>query len=138
MALGLKHNETRSRRTNPTGKLTAICAAKKKSINQSNALIRLCEFHPEIADAFAKLEFGDLPFGCVVAVGRFTAAGNIEMLAVDKLKPAERALGDYSPGRFFLRFTNIVALKTPAPVTGRQGWFNLPPEVEAAIRNQLL
>ena len=138
MVLGLKHNETRSRRTNPTGELTAICAAKKKSAELADALMVLCEYHPEIANAFAMLDFKDLPFGCVVAVGRFIASGNVEMWDVKKLTPIERALGNYSPGRFVLRFQDIVALKTPVPVTGRQGCFNLPPEVEAAVRKQLL
>ena len=77
----------------------------------------------------------------IAATLRF--AGNTEADIQEALKPAltpqERAFGDYSVGRFgwlteskFLR-----RLAAPVPCVGHQGIFNLPPDVEAAVMEQI-
>ena len=136
MALGLKQNETRSWYLNPTGELTAICAAKKQS-GELRVKFNDLKLNGKIGLGFYDYSYGELPFGFVVAVGRFCASGNVELFVNEHLSIHERLLGDYSPGRFVWRFENIVELKNPVSVIGRQGIFNLPPDVEAKVRAQL-
>jgi hypothetical protein len=49
----------------------------------------------------------------------------------------ERMLGNYAAGRFAWLTNHCQPLKNPVPVVGRQGFFNLPADVEAKVREQL-
>jgi hypothetical protein len=86
------------------------------------------------------------PLGCVVSVGELfesiTAEKWIELHKEALNAEASWALrelrfGNYAPGRGVWRFRNMRRLVTPIPVRGGQQWFNLPPDVEAAVRAQL-
>jgi len=138
IALGLKHIETRRRRLNFLGEL-AICAAQKSTGDMAAIFDGLLVDHPEILRAFVDVvenDFHLLPFGCVVAVVQVRANGNIEFWS-DSISQTERALGDYSKGRFALEWNNVIRLKNPVPVIGRQSLFNLSADVEAKVREQL-
>jgi len=53
------------------------------------------------------------------------------------LTPRERALGDYSSGRFAWRLHKIRRVLEPYPIKGRQRLWRVKPEDEAAIRERL-
>ncbi len=146
MALDLKANETRSWPTAHRGEL-AICSAKRPmtplewSVVHEHIMpaLRLVNPHALISDLFHT--------GCVLAVVDLYAC--VPTYFLDGKKPlrfhdhdvtlsaTEAALGDYSKGRFAWLTQGRRQIQ-PVPVTGRQGLFNLPPSVEAAVRKQLL
>jgi len=97
-----------------------------------------------------------MPFGAVVAVVKFGAAWPV-LTATDGRPDghwtndgehligygsfpvdftAELPLGDFTPGRYGWLLSDPHLLTTPVPVTGKQGVFNLPDDVEAAVRAQ--
>lgn len=127
MAHGLKQNETRSWPTSHRGDL-AICSAKRR---------------PTLADCGdpATLERAlQFPFGCVVCVVRVVECVPTRMFGPDggrRLSPQEFDLGDYSLGRFAWVTQDCRRLARPVPVVGRQGLFELPPEVQRAVRAQI-
>lgn len=138
MADELKLYETRNRLTHFRGEL-AICAAQRKS--------RYMEFGAEIEDLILRLGIlhwqrtklmsprpALLPLGAVVCVVSVYDCQPVEQVRVS---PLERLVGDYSRGRFAWLTRDCRQLKTPVPVKGKQGFFNLPPEVEAQVRAQL-
>ncbi len=46
-------------------------------------------------------------------------------------------LGDFAPGRYGWLLSDPRRLATPVPVTGKQGVFDLPDDVAAAVREQM-
>lgn len=54
-----------------------------------------------------------------------------------RIPPADFALGDLSPGRCGWMLGNVRALKTPIPCRGYQCLFEVPPDVEAKVQEQL-
>lgn len=154
MANGSKRNETRGGVTKVRGEV-AICASKK----WTNQLKELCYSSP-----FSEGLVGDLfkgmggevermtqvmlntPLGCVVAVGELYDSITSEewiRLHADALRAnsssvlRELRFGNYAPGRGVWRFRKMRKLAKPVPCKGAQQWFNLPPDVEAAVRAQL-
>lgn len=66
--------------------------------------------------------------------------GTAEPLGESKIiNPTEYLLGDYTPhiGRHGWLTRNRRKLAIPVPVTGHQGFFNLPPHIEAHVRSDL-
>lgn len=119
MALGKKHNETRGYPTKYRGPLV-ICAAKRLvDIEQYELVIQLgvdvATWRP--------------PYGCAVCVVElydsvptdFIHYG-MNRLVVDE---TEKLFGDYSMGRYAWKTRNLRKLKTPVPVLGRQGFFEV-------------
>ncbi len=140
MAHELKLNETRSRLTHWRGEL-AICSAQRTFYP--------CEFGHEVEDLVDRLGHiwmkenklkprGQrelfLPKGYVVCVVNVVACKPTEEV---NPSPLELVLGDYRPGRFAWITRECRKLKTPVPVKGKQGFFNLPTDVEAEVRAQL-
>lgn len=118
IAIGAKHNETRSWYTAYRGPL-AIHAAKTK---EHADYIR----EPTVSAAFSAAgikRIEDLPFGCVLVTCRMFDCVRTEKIA-DSISPIERALGDYTPGRFAWVFTDFVILPQPIPARGSQGFWN--------------
>ncbi len=126
MASGVKQIETRSWPTSHLGDLV-ICSSKRKPS---------CE---ECGDDETYKAALLLPYGCVVCVVEVYDCWQTERIINlrQPISQAERDLGDYAPGRFGWLTRNCRQLKTPVPVVGRQGLFNLPSEVEAEVRRQL-
>ena len=92
---GVKHYETRPRRTRIRGRV-AVHAGRLA---------------------------GNLPRGAVIGTVEIVDCVPVEEL-VDSLDNRERLLGDYSPGRFAWVLQNPVMFKTPIPAHGKQGWWN--------------
>jgi hypothetical protein len=124
VAIGIKTHETRSWRTSHLGPL-AIHAAKKRTLENERIFQDLWDI-PEIGFAFADhldLNFNWLPFGAIIATCKLTCVGD-----VDFWKPTEiqKALGNYSPGRFVWVLEDIKKLDAPIPFKGQQGFFEVP------------
>jgi hypothetical protein len=82
--------------------------------------------HREMFEAFydsGEERFGWLPFGCIVAKANLVECVRTDML--NTISPLERALGDYSPGRYGWILTDITKLKVPIPAIGRQQLFEV-------------
>jgi activating signal cointegrator 1 len=115
IAAGHKRYETRSWSTLFRGNI-AIHASKRWQRDQKHILNSLVMRHPELAD-YAVYEF---PFGCVVVACRLVAVHKTEAIR-DSLTPLERALGDYSTGRFAWELEIIKLPEKPIPAQGMQG-----------------
>jgi hypothetical protein len=117
IAIGVKPYETRGRRAPlwMVGRRIAIHAAKRK--------IDIREITPDMDAAFLAVTENDpfwddhLPLGAVVCTARLSLCIPAERVVPDQF-------GDYSPGRFAWRFTDIEAFATPHPARGwqRYGW----------------
>lgn len=140
MAAGLKKNETRNRPTSHRGQL-AICSAKKipSAVHVPNAVTcllwdhraRFPGYHGNMMDLLLSL-----PFGKVVCVVDLFACWPVENEAA-QLTDEEFILGDYAPGRWVWKTRDYKKLDVPVPVIGRQGFFDLAPDVEARVKDQL-
>lgn len=142
MALGLKKNETRDWPISHRGDIV-ICSAKRKMTRDDLETL-------EILVKPSAPEF-TLTYGCALCVVEVYDCVRSELFhdAVERrhgvtslykgrpLTQAEAALGDYSHGRWVWLTRNLRRLTTPVPVTGKQGIFILPPDVEAKVREQL-
>ena len=135
MQVGAKTIETRGRLTHVRGEL-AICATKtfRGGFDIPTGMAMLAALksfvpkgEPPIVNKW------DLPYGVVVCVVELYGCLPVERALYDP----EEHFGDYSKGRFAWLTRNCRRLKTPVPVTGHQGFFNLPPDVEAKVRAQL-
>jgi hypothetical protein len=127
MALGIKHNETRSWPTNYRGEL-AICAAKRP-LDEIGRL--LC------ADLDVGIDV--LSFGCVLCVVKLQGCQPADLVinGTFALSGAEELCGNYTTGRWVWMTDGLRALRSPVPVIGRQGLFNLPADIESKVLAQL-
>lgn len=132
IAVGAKTIETRSWWTPYRGAL-AIHAAKT-----DNAELR--EFFTW--DACQSLRrhyptFDDLPFGAIVATCRLVEC--LKTTDIDGLTTQERALGDYTAGRYGWVLAEIRMLPLPIPARGAQQlweWDGGPSQLDDAGRGQ--
>ena len=120
---GLKHYETRPRRTSVRGRV-AVHAGKKdawrtgilESGNMPKIEKELAEFQGTGTRA-ARLEYG-----AVIGTVEIVDCVPVEEIA-ESLTERERALGDYSPGRFAWVLENPVIFDESFPESGKQGWW---------------
>lgn len=133
MAHGAKRNETRSWSTAYRGDLV-ICSAQRKASRE------------ECGDEAPYQHAMKQPYGaavCVVELYDCVKTQNIitntdkVLLPLRTITEQEWEMGDYTPGRFAWLTRNLRRLATPVPVIGRQGFWNLPPDVVAKIAVQL-
>lgn len=127
MALGFKQNETRSWPTSYRGELL-ICASKKKSPIPSDAQIWMEQSGLQLCHGFAV---------CVVQLDSVERTELYNAQEHPGSPASEMDLGDYSPGRFVWRTSNVHRLKRLVPMKGQQGLFTLTLMEEQAIRAQL-
>lgn len=123
IANGVKQFETRSWRTDYLGPI-AIHAARKKD-REARIIFEGLQNIPEFHAAFyvkGQDKFDDLPFGAIVATARICMVGEVEWFKISDL---ERALGDYTTGRFAWKLEEIKRLEQPVPCIGHQGFFNV-------------
>lgn len=79
------------------------------------------------------LRFDELPRGAIVAVCRLDDIIPTELAVSDGLSVREHDLGDYAPGRYAWKLSNVRALLKPVPIRGHQGVWNLPDELLAGV-----
>ena len=139
MAVGLKRNETRHWSTDYRGEL-AIHAAKKPFSpgHVSQELVLFLWQHRIRFGQFKTIEelFDSLPMGKIVCVLDLKNCVRSED-AINNTTQEEFMLGNYEAGRFAWLTENYRKLDFPVPCVGRQGFFNLPPEVERQVKDQL-
>lgn len=123
---GIKHYETRPRRTNIRGRV-AVHAAKldawKSGILEAGTM-------PEIEKILSEHQgTGNRParlaYGAIVGTVEIADCVPVEEIA-DALTDQEQLLGDFSPGRFAWVLRNPVMFEKPIPARGQQGWWNWP------------
>lgn len=135
MAIGAKTNETRSWATSHRGPL-AIHAAK----TWNRELAALCQTEPfrsvlvkaaQEANGLATDAEQALSFGVIVAVADLRYCEHTEDT---NPSDAERAFGDYTPGRFawITDPARLRRLAKPIPFRARQRIFDVPDELLAA------
>lgn len=121
---GLKHYETRPRRTSVRGRV-AVHAGKKDAWR--TGLLESGDM-PEIEKVLAEVQgtgnrAARLEYGAVIGTVEIVDCVPVENL-MDSLNDRERILGDYSPGRFAWVLENPVMFDEPFPARGKQGWWN--------------
>ncbi len=75
----------------------------------------------------------DLPFGCIIAVVKLVQSSMAEDVSVSD---QERALGDWTPGRWVWGLEVVMRLEKPLPQQGRQGLFQVDWDNQAAIQTE--
>ena len=116
---GLKGYETRPRRTNIRGHVAVH--AGKAGVEQA-AVARNMTNREFLDLLYAVRGKADFPLGAVVGIVEIVDCVPVEEV-VDSLTERERALGDYSPGRWAWVLKNPVMFDTPIPARGKQGWW---------------
>lgn len=106
IAAGVKHNETRSWATKYRGPI-AIHAAVKP--------IR------QVVPLLSEKAFG---YGEIIATAELVACHLITEEYLSTLPDTEKALGDYSLGRYAWELRNIKELPEPIKAKGQQGLWN--------------
>ena len=114
---GLKQYETRPRRTLIRGRV-AVHAGKAR-VNYVTRNFSQDEFW-KLMDAIGGKT--DLPLGAVVGTVEIAGCVPVEDI-VDSLTVQEKALGDYSPGRWAWTLKNPIMFDIPVPARGKQGWW---------------
>lgn len=109
---GLKHYETRRRRTSIRGRI-AVHAGKKRIPLENMTVV--------VVPAVGK----SLHYGAVIGTVEIVDCVPVEEI-MHTLTERERILGDYSPGRFAWVLQNPVMLDDPIPARGKQGWWEWP------------
>lgn len=135
----LKTHETRHWTPNPRllkpGQKLAIHAAKTQVDPETREPLRDWWMErvkrTDMAAAFSAAGFNDwcdLPFGCVIGYGIFEGAFATQPLVAGNLVDSvESYWGDFSPGRFAWRLSNMTRLAEPVPCCGRQSLFEWTP-----------
>lgn len=129
VALGLKRNETRNRLTHYRGDL-AICSAKRQPDNTilTSAVSMLWSGRPDKC----------LPLGVILCVVEIWGCiPTEEIVRSSTMTHIELCCGDYGRNRFAWLTRNVRLLETPIPVKGKQGFFNLPPDIAIQVAQQI-
>lgn len=145
VALNLKQYETRSWPTNYRGLL--LIHAAKRPVNSDEVLSIRYGVDSDWVDmkqlqALEQLLDQDLPLGVVVAIADLTACLEMvwdisrspsEVANIDLQPQLERAVGDWSLGRYAWKLSNVQRLVEPIPWRGGQGLRDAPPELQALV-----
>jgi hypothetical protein len=119
IVVGTKGYETRGWQPSPkrlkVGDPIALHAAKREPerIERLWSYLRLCA-----------TGWDDLPTGCVLGYGYFQGSIRTDDANVSR---QERDLGDWSPGRYAWRITDLHIFTEPVPATGKQGLWEWTP-----------
>lgn len=115
---GLKQYETRPRQTHIRGRVAVH--AGKANLNRATRGLSDRAFWELLGAVGGKDE---QPLGAVVGTVEIVDCLPVEQV-IHALTERERALGDYSPGRWAWVLKNPVMFDTPIPASGKQGWWN--------------
>lgn len=129
LVMGQKLYETRSWTTTYCGPI-AIHAAKRPVRRTLDALVA------DRRDGWVTLDYlyeglfthpgslDQLPTGAIVGTGYLLRCNLIDEAFVAQLTPQERALGDFTLGRYAWEFEQMAQLAAPIPARGAQGLWN--------------
>jgi len=141
IALGVKPHETRGHRTHYRGPIlihaskrwTAALDRERVSFDYwLNALDPRCPQLPK-----------PLPLGAVVAIAHLqdcygTITDGMRDIRTRHLSKLDYLFGDWSIGRYAWRLTQVQALPEPIPWPGKQGLWNVPPDLKGRVLAALL
>lgn len=117
VALGYKKIETRSWKTDYRGPLAIHAASKRTKEGQAACYHNLVIFGIMQDNG---LDLYDMPYGSIIATCNLVDCVEITPAFAARLSVEERALGDYSPGRFAWILSDIQKLPEPIRAKGRQ------------------
>jgi hypothetical protein len=120
IAVGVKTIETRSWGTPYRGEL-AIHAAKAWPADEREWQFSDRGFWAPLLRRLGLRSVSDFPRGVVVATCRLVDCVPTDRLARAALRDEERALGDFSGGRFAWMLADVAPLPEPAPARGSLG-----------------
>jgi len=126
LAFGLKQHETRDWKTSYRGPLAIHASRSARSIDEATFYE-----NPDLRWAVQRLgygSFGVLPRGVLLAVGTLADVAATEALDVSG---RERALGDWTPGRWAWRLEQVRRLHVRVPVRGHAGLWRYDLQEEA-------
>lgn len=128
-----KQYETRSWRTDYRG-LVAIHAARR--LPTGAALLDVLDLRKWLwqEEGLQMAEVEKLPRGCVVALARLTDCQRTQDV-LPTISARERALGDYTPGRWAWRLEDIRPLGLLIECKGALGLWHLTPQLAQRVRN---
>lgn len=121
VALGYKKIETRSWRTDYRGPLAIHAAAKRTKEGQAACYHNLVVFGIMQDNG---LDLYDMPYGSIIATCNLVDCVEITPAFAENLTPEERALGDYTPGRYAWILRDVRELPKPIRAKGRQRLWN--------------
>lgn len=131
-ASGLKIHETRGWSTSYRG-FVAVHASKTK--DAADHFDRWA--NDEGYDRIRPLAFGAI-VGVVDLVDcKYTGDGLAKPPWVDALSRTERLFGSFGRRRFGWEAKDAILFREPIPMRGKQGLFDLAPEFEAVVREQM-
>jgi hypothetical protein len=92
-----------------------------------------------ICDQVLGADFADRceTFGSVIAVGQISRTIATEAAQAVDVTEREKAMGDWSPGRYGWRFVDVRKLSHPVPCRGMQKLFELPLDVIERIYDRV-
>lgn len=134
IALGEKQYETRSWPTSYRGPI-AIHAGRRTK--QAETFID--EMVYDFPDPFYNQRLykaDDFHFGAIIAVAVLDDCFRTNA-KLPYISEQERGLGDWTPGRWAWRIEDITVLEQPIPMSGKQGLWDVPTEIEAMISRRL-
>lgn len=149
IAIGAKQIETRGQKTAHRGEIAIHAGANLRPVGGHTGYIELRQSEPfeSVLRAAGYQPGNDLPLGAVVAVADLWECFPIRMegpIACYQregiwwsVSAQERAFGDFSTGRYGYMLRTVRRLKQPVPCRGMPGMFDLPADVERAVRAQL-
>ncbi len=128
--LGHKMNETRSWPTNYRGELAIQAAKNRSALADADSILEEAGFDltDRTTEGGTNWQLGSIL--CVVELVDCVPTEKIR----DGLSRRERAMGDYSDGRFAWLFENIRRLKGVVPIRGFQGVFNLDADLSEKVK----
>ena len=134
MALGYKLNETRSWATSYRGPLAIHAAKNTSAIKDADDILQDAGLLKEDETTEGATKW---PLGEIIVVVRLVDCVRTESIR-DSLSQRERAMGDYSDGRFALVTTDLKRIKPGIPFRGMQGLKPLPENTHGLILERFL
>lgn len=142
IALGFKQYETRTWATKYRGTI-AIHAAKRKVKKDELAQISYDSIGHLPWKKISQIEY---PLGAIVAIADLSGCQSMinacplspivsmKWISILEQSPLERAVGDWHPGRYAWKLSDVIALPEPIPYKGNQGIGNVSEEVQQQIK----
>ena len=124
VALGTKRIETRSWGTSYRGAL-AIHAAKRRPGPAEVGLMAELVGHGMSSERAHRMTQEPV-LGAFVGVVHLYDVAEMDETLIATVSHAERAMGNYAPGRFAWRLDDAIMLRRPVPAPGRQRFWSIP------------
>ncbi len=122
--MGRKRIETRSMRTNRTGRIYIHAATTMGPVERAAAIRE-------------GLDPDALPRGCIVGTATIDHSTPVEDFHPLAVSDAERRRGDFSEGRWGWVLSDVRAIETPIPASGSLSFWQVPADVVDAVEEQL-